>query len=280
MSPLFREGDQALVTDARERRYMFRLASGKVFESHLGKIPHDRIIGQEDGSRVLTHLGSEVLVLRPTYHNYIVEMPRTAQIIYPKDIGAVLVYGDIYPGATVVEAGLGSGAMTLGLLRAVGPTGRVTSYEVRDELVARSVKNIQGLLPETPNLTVKNKDIYLELAETGVDRIVLDVPEPWRAVAPAAKALRSGGIMVCYLPTVLQVHQLNEALENEPCFDLIDSFELLLRPWYFAPTSARPVHRMVAHTGFITTAVRCAPKPPRLVRPEGSGGVPDDLPEK
>lgn len=258
MARRFAEGDLALLIDPRGRRYLLTLVAGRAFHSHLGALPHGSIIGQEDGARLRTAQGDEIVVLAPTLADFILKMPRSAQVIYPKDIGPILVHGDIFPGASVVEAGVGSGALSIALLRAIGPSGRLVSYEIREDLAAQARRNIPAFLPEARNHTLRIGDLYAGIEEREVDRMVLDLPEPWRAVPVAADSLRSGGILVSYVPTALQLHQLYMALAQEPRFDFIDAFEVLHRPWHLARTSARPTHRMVAHTGFITRAVRCA----------------------
>ena len=260
MPKLFSEGDLALVVDNKNRHHLIKLGPGKVFHSHQGLLAHEEIIGREDGSRLKTHSGREMVVLRPGLADYILKMGRSAQVIYPKDIGPMLVAADIYPGASVLEAGLGSGAMTLALLRAVGPTGRVVTYEIREDMGSQAQRNIEAFMPGVQTFQVKYRDVYEGVDEREVDRVILDLPEPWRMVPIAAEALRSGGIFLSYLPTVLQLHKLYEALAQDPRFDFIEAFEVLQRPWHLAPTSARPEHRMVAHTGFITKAIRCAPR--------------------
>lgn len=260
---MFREGDLALLVDRKGRRYLVTLKGEGTFHSHLGALPHQAIIGQEEGGWFLTTQGQPLLAVKPTLGDFILEMPRVTQVVYPKDLGAILVFGDIFPGACVLEAGLGSGALTLALLRAVGETGRVISYEIREDLVERAMRNIRSLAPHIHNLTIKVGDVYEGIEERGVDRIVLDVPEPWRVVPWAAEALVPGGVFLSFLPTVLQVHQLVETLKADTRFQLIETVEVLLRPWYVTKRSVRPTHRMVAHTGFITTARRCAPEPSR-----------------
>ena len=247
--------------DRRRRRYLIHLDASITFHSHMGTLPHSSIIGQEEGSWVYTSHGLRFLTLRPTLAEYLQEIPRSTQIVYPKDVGAILVLGDIFPGATVVEAGLGSGALTVALLRAVGASGRVIAYEIKEELVERTLVNIRAYGPNCSNLTVKIGDIYQGIEEREVDRIVLDLPEPWQAVSHAAEALRPGGVLLSFLPTTLQIHRLVEALEADTRFQLIDTVEVLVRPWHVSQRSVRPAHRMVAHTGFITTARRCAPLP-------------------
>ena len=226
----------------------------------MGIVSHSNIIGQDVGARVYTSTGHMLLAFPPTLGDYVEEMPHQTQVIYAKDMGAILVYGDIFPGATVLEAGLGSGALTIALLRAVGERGKVISFEIRPELVEKARGNIAALNPDLANLEIKVKDVYQDLDETGLDRIILDVPEPWQVVPAAAEALVPGGILLSYLPTILQVHQLNEALIESPHFELMETIEVLVRPWSVTHRSVRPVHRMVGHTGFITTTRKCATK--------------------
>ena len=188
-------------------------------------------------------------------------MKRVTQVIYPKDIGMILLSGDIFPGAQIVEAGFGSGALTLALLRAVGDHGAVTSYEVRSGQAQIALGNINSLLPENHHLTILEKDIYEGIDQEDIDRLILDVPEPWQVVHSAAKALVPGGIFLSFVPTILQAHRLVEALTEALVYQLIETTEVIVRPWHMTHRSARPVHRMVAHTGFITTARKCSPRP-------------------
>ena len=256
--PFFRVGDFVLLLDRKYRRYLQKLEPAGAFHTHLGSVLHTGIIGQEVGSRIQVG-GHKFLALRPTLAEFIVESRRVTQIIYPKDIGAILVAADIFPGARVLESGLGSGAMTMAILRAVGPTGQVFSYEVQEDTIKKAIKNIHAAVPDTENLTVRAANLYDGIQDKELDRMVLDVPEPWEAVGYAAEALIPGGIFLSYLPTILQVHRLVEALNQEPRFDLVESFEVLQRPWHVTRRSVRPVHRMVAHTAFLTTARKCAP---------------------
>lgn len=256
----FADGELVLALDGRGRQRLLKLDARQLFQSHLGNLPHAAIIGQEEGCRLKTHSGRELLFLRPTLSEYIMNMKRTSQIIYPKDIGPILQYGDVYPGATVVESGIGSGALTLGLLRAVGPTGKVIGYELRQDLATRAERNVRAYMPGVANLTIKLRDIYQGIEESEVDRLILDLPEPWQVVPLAVRALRRGGVLVAYVPTALQLHKVHMALLEGPYWELVESFEVLERGWYLAPTSARPNHRMVAHTGFITRATRTTPR--------------------
>ena len=273
----FREGDHALLISRKGRRYLLRLDPSRSFETHAGILPHAAIIGQEVGCRVSAG-GQKFLAVRPTLAEYVQESARATQIIYPKDLGPILVYADIFPGARVLEAGLGSGALTLALLRAVGAQGIVVSYEVRPELIEKAQRKICAVFSDTANWTARHADVYAGIEERDLDRVVLDVPEPWKAVEHAAEALGPGGILLSFLPTVLQVHRLVQALDGHPNFDLVDSFEVLLRPWHVSRRSIRPQHRMVAHTGFITTARKCAPG--KFIPPEKLGDAYADFTEE
>ena len=262
---------------------MLSLAAEGVFHTHVGTLPHSRIIGSHQGDWFRTSLGQGLLALKPTLGDYVLEMPRGSQVIYPKDLGNILMLADVFPGATVIEAGLGSGALTAALLRAVGHQGRVITYEVREDMAPKALGNIRALAPDPGRHELRIGDVYQGIRERGVDRVVLDVPEPWRAVSHAGDALSRGGIFLSFLPTVLQVHRLVEALTADARFQLIETVEVLLRPWSVTGRSVRPAHRMVAHTGFITTARLCAPKPQapapadiRDTRQEGADGPASD----
>ena len=256
----FAEGDPALLVDRRGRRYLITLEPYKSFHTHVGAINHNDLIGRSHGARMNTTTGHVLLAFSPTLGDFVEEMPHQTQVIYAKDLGAILMHGDIFPGARVLEAGLGSGALTIALLRAVGEHGHVTTYEVRPELVDGANANIRTLVPQTANLEIRLNDVYEGVEETELDRIVLDVPEPWQVVPHAATALAPGGIFLGYLPTILQVYQLYEALAENPNFEMMETVEVLTRPWSVTRRSVRPAHRMIAHTGFITTARKCDPK--------------------
>jgi tRNA (adenine57-N1/adenine58-N1)-methyltransferase len=263
----FQDGEHAFLIDQRGKRHLIMLRKGETFHSDRGWIAHESIIGQPDGSWLRSSKGTRYLALRPTLAEYVLDMPRGAQVIYPKDLAVVLFWADIYPGARVLEAGMGSGALTLALLRAVGPTGRVVSFEQREDFARRALANIHLRMGEVSNLTVRLSPVEEGIGdEEPVDRVVLDLPEPWRLADSVARVLRTGGILLAYLPTIIQSQQLHELLRRHPAFSLVDTFETLLRPWNIEGLSVRPFHRMVAHTGFITVARRVA------VRERGEGG--------
>jgi len=197
-------------------------------------------------------------VLRPTYADLIPHLPRNAQVIYPKDTGPLLIWGDVFPGATVIEGGTGAGAFTIALLRAVGPFGRVISYELREDFAAAARKNVAAFFGDAPNWTLKLRDLYQGFDETGVDRLFIDVAEPAGALDAIARALRPGGVLVCWVPTAMQLKDTVEALQRRPDFSEIESFETLQRHWQVKGLSVRPVHRMVAHSGFAIVNRRLA----------------------
>ncbi len=250
------DGEAVLLIDRKERRYLITLRAGAIADLRGGKLTHDHLIGTPEGRYVRTTRGEVFLMLRPTLAEFVLEMPRGAQIIYPKDLGAILLAADIYPGARVLEAGIGSGALTLTLLQAVGPTGQVYSYEVRDDFAKRADQNIARYLGTADQLIVRMQDVYEGIPDAPLDRVLLDVPEPWRVVPHAAEALRQGGILTSYVPTVPQSVRMVETLRHSGAFAMLETFETLVRPWNIEGASVRPAHRMVAHTAFITTARR------------------------
>jgi tRNA (adenine57-N1/adenine58-N1)-methyltransferase len=261
MSGPLQVGDQVLLIDSRDRRYLITLATSQRFHSHLGSINHDDLIGAQEGSSVSASGGAQLLAFRPGLADYVLKMRRGAQVVYPKDVGLILVYADIFPGATVIEAGTGSGALTLALGRAVGESGRVISYEIRTDHHERASENIatwyQGVGRKPENVELRLGDVFDGVSETGADRMILDLPEPWRALDRATESLAAGGIMCCYLPTIPQVSEVVAAMRSGG-FGLVGAFESLLRTWNVEGKSVRPDHRMVAHTGFLVVGRKLA----------------------
>lgn len=256
----FVAGDLVLLVDSKDRRYLITLEPGKSFQSHAGVLPHDEIIGAQDGSRFRTSHGQGLLAVRPTLADYVLKMPRGATVVYPKELGPILVYADIFPGARVLEAGTGSGALTLALLRAVGSKGTVHTVELREDFHAKALRNIErfaGGDPAYGTLDARLGDLYETEISIEVDRAVLDLTEPWRALPAVARCLRPGGILVCYLPTVPQVQRLVESLTPDT-WGLMHTFETLQRGWNVDGLSVRPDHRMVAHTAFLVVTRRLA----------------------
>ena len=257
----FQAGDLALLIDRKARRYMITLADGETYHCHLGRLSHDDMIGGNVGGWYRTDKSHTLLAVRPSLGDFVRQMPRGPQIIYPKDLGNIVNFADIFPGATVVEGGLGSGALTSALLRAVGNTGKVINYEIDEAVLPKAMRNIERVTPDISNLEVKIGDIYQGIDERDIDRVVLDVPEPWQAISGIGDSLVMGGIMLSFVPTILQVQKLVMALEEDGRFQMIESLETLLRTWHVTERSVRPDHRMIAHSGFLTTAVRCEPRP-------------------
>jgi len=261
---VFAAGDRAMLIDGKGRRYLLSLREGGQFHTHAGITAHDSIIGAAEGSTVRSGSGARYLALRPTLADFVLAMPRGAQVIYPKDLGPLLILGDIFPGARVLEAGVGSGALSMALLRAGAD---VVGYELREDFAAKAQANVASFLGEGSSYRVEQRDVYDGIEESGLDRIMLDLPEPWRVVKHAATALRPGGIIVSYLPGIGQVAQLREALDGGP-FVLAETIEVLQRSWHVEGQSVRPDHRMVAHTGFLSSARRSS----------GSAGEEEPLP--
>jgi tRNA (adenine57-N1/adenine58-N1)-methyltransferase len=226
----------------------------------------DEIIGRPDGTVVRTSLGDRVLAVRPRLMDYVLEMPRQTGLVYPKDAAFVLLWADVFPGARVVEAGLGSGALTLALLRAIGPLGELTCYELRAEFIPHALANLERFLGQRPSLLVRERDIYHGILEADLDRVILDLPEPWRVVPHAAASLRPGGLFCAYNPSIVQVQQTVAALGADGRFAAIESLEVLYRSWLVRGEAVRPEHQMVGHTGFLTVARRLAEQEPAGAR--------------
>lgn len=253
MSRPFRVGDRALLIDNKRRRYLVTLAQGGEFHSHTGVLPHDDLIGQDEGVTVKTTRGSRLIAVKPTLQEFVLKMPRGAQVIYPKDLGPILMLADLFPGARVLESGVGSGALSTTILRAIGPTGHLLGYELRPEFAEKAQQNVTAFLGPDQPFDIEIRSSYDGIDATDLDRVILDLPEPWQVVPHAETALHPGGILVCYLPTITQVARLHEALA-ESAFGLVETIEVLNRSWHVEGLSVRPDHRMVAHTGFLTHA--------------------------
>lgn len=252
---LTRDGETVLLVDPKDRRYLVALQRGQTFHSHLGQIPHIELIGQPEGAAVETSLGQTFVILRPTIEDFILKMPRHTNVVYPKDLALIIVKANVRPGSVVVEAGLGSAGLASGLLQAVGPSGRVVSYERRPEFVRKALNNVRRFAPDAANWhEAKTADVSEGIDERDVDAVVLDIPEPWRAIGPAVEALRPGGAFVSYVPTVPQVQQTVLALRETGRFVRIETVEALVRRWEVGVRSVRPAQTMVGHTGFVTSA--------------------------
>lgn len=255
MNAPFEPGEKVLLIDQRDRTYLFALEAGAVYHTHAGTLAHDDLIDRPEGTRVTTSRGMVLTAYRPRFSDYVLKMPRGAQVVYPKDLGPIVVYADVFPGARVLEAGTGSGALTIALCRAVGEHGRVVSYEVRAEHRERAIANVEGFFGKVPDaLELREGDVTEAGGGTDrFDRVVLDVPEPWTALEALRSALEPGAVLCAYLPTTGQVQQLVLALPLSG-FVHLETFEVLKRSWHVTERSVRPDHRMVGHTGFVTVA--------------------------
>ena len=252
------EDEPVVFRDRKDREYLFRLDRRRPIAIRGGTIAVDDVIGRPEGIAVRSSVNEPFLVFRPSLPQLVPNLPRSAQVIYPKDIGPILVWGDLFAGARVVEAGVGAGALSMALLRAIGPAGRLVSYEMREDFAELAQKNVARYFGPAPNWTVKVADVAATLDERDIDRVILDLPEPWTVIDPAWQALRPGGVLVCYLPTVLQVKTLVDGLRADQRFACIETTETLMRFWHVKGMSVRPQHRMVAHTGFVISARRLA----------------------
>jgi tRNA (adenine57-N1/adenine58-N1)-methyltransferase catalytic subunit len=266
----FRPGDRVQLTDPKGRHYSLTLEVGGQYHTHRGGLAHDELIGKPEGSLIVSPVGTPYLALRPRLADYVLSMPRGAQVIYPKDAAQILMWGDVFPGARVLEAGAGSGALTCSLLQAVGEHGSVISYEVRAdhaEHAERNVRQFFGDLP--PNWALRVADLRThDAAAEQVDRIVLDMLAPWEHLATVAAALVPGGVLVGYVATTTQLSRLVEDLREQQCWTEPQAWECLVRPWHVVGLAVRPDHRMQGHTAFLVTARRLAEGvvPPRPQR--------------
>ena len=252
MSRALAVGERVLLFDSKQRRYLVTLAEHGEFHTHAGFVRHEQLVGQPEGTVVRSTAGARYTAVRPTLGDFVLKMPRGAQVIYPKDLGPILVLADIFPGARVLESGVGSGALSMTLVRAGAD---VTGYEIREDFAAKARSNVSAFLGADggDRYHVEVRDIYDGINEAELDRVVLDLPEPWRVVKPAEAALHPGGILLAYLPTIGQVAQLRAALDGSR-FAMAETLEVLWRTWHVEGASVRPDHRMVAHTGFLTHA--------------------------
>lgn len=268
-------GDRVQLTDAKGRHYTMILNPGAEFHTHRGALLHDAVIGLPEGSVVKSANGDAFLVLRPLLIDYVLSMPRGAQVIYPKDAAQIVHEGDVFPGARVLEAGAGSGALTCSLLRAVGPVGEVISYEVRDDHAEHARRNVSTFFGGQPaNWTLTIADLAdCDLPEASVDRVLLDMLAPWEVIDTVARVLVPGGVLIVYVATVTQLSRAVEALRGQQCWTEPRSWESLVRGWNVVGLAVRPEHNMRGHTAFLISARRLAPGTvtPTPLRKKGRG---------
>ena len=260
----FREGDRVQLTGPKGRMHTISLRVDGELHTHHGVLRHADLIGQPDGSVVVNSSGHDYLALRPLLRDFAMSMPRGAAIVYPKDAAQIVMQADIFPGAVVVEAGVGSGALSLSLLRAIGSTGRLVSFERREdfaEVASANVETFFGGLPETWRVVVGDlvEALPAELPAGGVDRVVLDMLAPWECIDVVSEALTPGGVVLCYVATATQLSRVAEYIRGTGLFTEPDASETMVRGWHVEGLAVRPDHRMVAHTGFLITARRLAP---------------------
>lgn len=258
-----RPGDRVQLTDAKGRHHTIVLVPGKTFHTHRGQFTHDDLIGRPEGTVVRNTAGVEYLVLRPLLTDYVMSMPRGAAVVYPKDAGQIIQWGDIFPGARVVEAGVGSGALTMSLLRAVGDGGSLLSVERREDFADIARANVEAHFGGPhPAWELQIGDVdsaLLAQPEGSVDRVVLDMLAPWENLEAAAHALTPGGVFLAYVATATQLSRVAEDLRDHGGFTEPHAWETMLRTWHLEGLAVRPDHRMVGHTGFLITARRMAP---------------------
>ena len=280
----FRPGERIQLTDPKGRLHTITLEPGKQFHTHRGFLRHDDLIGAPDGFTVTNTAGVEYLALRPLLADYVMSMPRGAAVVYPKDSGQIVTMADVFPGAVVVEAGVGSGALSMSLLRAVGESGRLLSFERRADFADIAMANARAFFgTDHPAWAVTVGDLVEELPRwvepQSVDRVVLDMLAPWECLEVAATALRPGGVLLCYVATTTQLSKVGEAMREAGCFTEPSAWESLVRGWHLEGLAVRPQHRMHGHTGFLITTRRLAPgvSPPlRKRRPSAGFEAADD----
>ena len=269
---VFRPGDRVQLTDAKRRHFTIELAEREKFFTHMGAIAHDDIIGKDEGTVVVSTEGGQYLCFRHLMVDYVLSMPRGAQVIYPKDAAQIVIEGDIFPGARVLEAGAGSGALTLSLLRAVGEHGTVFSYEIRDDHLKYALSNVSEFMGSVPDNWQPRlgdlRDVTVDDLDGPVDRIILDMLEPWECLETCQNLLLPGGVLVAYVATVPQLMKVMEGIRARGCFTEPRAWESLVREWKVDGLATRPEHRMNAHTAFLVWARRLAdgtvpPKPKR-----------------
>ena len=255
----FQPGDRVQLTDPKGRRHTVLLEPGAQFHTHRGALAHDDLIGLPEGSVVASAAGTQYLALRPLLADYVMSMPRGAQVVYPKDAAQILMWGDIFPGARVLEAGAGSGALTCSLLRAVGERGTVTSYEARADHAEHAARNVERFFgAASPNWQLAVADLATHPADQPMDRAVLDMARPWELLPTVSAALVPGGVLTVYVAATTQLSRTTEALREAGCYTEPQAWETLLRSWHVVGLAVRPEHRMVGHTAFLLTARRLA----------------------
>ncbi|NHN54820.1 tRNA (adenine-N1)-methyltransferase [Calidifontibacter sp. DB0510] len=279
----FREGERVQLTDPKGRMHTITLGAGKQFHTHRGHLKHDDLIGAPDGTTITNTAGTEYLALRPLLSDYVMSMPRGAAVVYPKDAGQIVTMADVFPGATVVEAGVGSGALSMSLLRAVGDQGRLLSFERREDFADIARGNVRAFFgADHPAWTVTIGDLVEQLPQTvepgTVDRVVLDMLAPWECLDVVADALAPGGVLIAYVATATQLSRVAEAARDHGGYTEPQAWESIVRGWHLEGLAVRPQHRMHGHTGFLIATRRLAPgvTPPLRKRRPAKGSYGED----
>jgi tRNA (adenine57-N1/adenine58-N1)-methyltransferase len=251
----FAPGEFVLLLDPEEKHFLVRLAEHEALHHHRGVVRHADVIGQVEGAQVRSSQGRFFTALRPRLLDYVLDMPRRSGIVYPKDAAHLLAWADIAPGQRVLESGVGSGALTLALLRAVGERGQVIGYEQRSDFIELALRNVHAFGGGTAsNLLLRERDIYEAIVDADLDRVMLDLPEPWRVLPHLPRVLRRGGWLAAYTPSIMQAGQFVEAVRAQRAYVQLNTHEVLLRGWHIQGQAVRPEHEMVGHTGFVTVA--------------------------
>lgn len=256
---MLKYGELVALVSPKGRVYVKRLVEGKKYHFYEGILDCDDIAGRPAGCVVATSLGKKFFIYRPTLIDFIMSMPRRSNIIYPKDISMILLWADIFPGCKVFTAGAGSGALLIALARVLGDSGKIIAYDNREDMLETSRKNLEEFLGPRDNVVLSLGDVYEEIPDKELDRVILDVPEPWRALGPVAEAAVDGGIIIAYVPTIGQAERFYKAVEERDDYAYPEVMEVLFRTWHVSEMSTRPNHRMVGHTGFLCRAFKICP---------------------
>jgi len=277
----FSAGDRIQLTDPKGKMYTFTITPGKEWHTHKGWIVHDDLIGLPEGSVVSTSAGLQFTAFKPLIGDFVLSMPRGATIVYPKDAAMIIGVADVFPGAKVIEAGVGSAALSISLLRAIGPTGELTSFERREDFadIARdNVRTYFGTVPTNWNLNIGS--VQDSSIDKKYDRVILDMLAPWECISFAAEVLRPGGVFLAYVATTTQLSMTAEAIKEDGHFTEPLSSETIVRDWHHEGLAVRPMQRMIGHTGFLIVTRRMAPGVNVLARrrrpSKGAYGVPEE----
>jgi len=247
----FQEGDWVLACDKKHRQRMFVIRKGKLFSLYNKQFKHDILIGLEEGSALFADSSQPVYVFRPSMRDYVMNMKRNVQPIYPKDLGLMVFYADLRPGSKVLEIGLGAGALSLAILNAIGPSGELITYERRQDFAKQGKDRIEAFLGICDNHKVVIRDASESIDEKGFDSAFIDVPEPWSVVENVCNSVKNGAYVMAFIPTTVQIKQYWDFVDKMRCVSQVEIFETMFRKWDVGRRSLRPAHTMIGHTGFV-----------------------------